>query len=148
MKKIVEYRKLLNVTKDATLKELKSIYRNSMKENHPDKFTDEADKLAVEELSTSTIEAYHFLVSIAPETLEKDKAEYTKTTTSVNIMDFYMEKTVLYVHFLDGNKYEYFGVPKNTYVKMVNAESPSRFARRHVYNNFLYRSASKLVAEV
>lgn len=148
MKKIVEYRKLLNVTKDATLKELKSIYRNSMKENHPDKFTNEEDKLAVEELSTLTIEAYHFLVSIAPETLEKDKVEYTKTTTSVNIMDFYMEKTVLYVHFLDGNKYEYFGVPKNTYVKMVNAESPSRFARRHIYNNFLYRSASKLVAEV
>lgn len=148
MKKIVEYRKLLNVTKDATLKELKSIYRNNMKENHPDKFTDEADKLAVEELSTLTIEAYHFLVSIAPETLEKDKAEYTKTTTSVNILDFYMEKTVLYVHFLDGNKYEYFGVPKNTYIKMINAESPSRFARRHIYNNFLYRSASKLVAEV
>ena len=57
-----------------------------------------------------------------------------------------MEKTVLYVHFLDGSKYEYFGVPKNTYIKMVNAESPSRFARRHIYNNFLYRSASKLVA--
>lgn len=147
MKKIVEYRKLLNVTKDATLKELKSIYRNSMKENHPDKFTDEADKKAVEELSTQTIEAYHFLVSIAPETLEKDKAEYTKTVSSVNILDFYMDKTVLYVHFLDGNKYEYFGVPKNTYIKMVNAESPSRFARRHVYNNFLYRSASKLTAE-
>lgn len=148
MKKIVEYRKLLNVTKDATLKELKSIYRNSMKENHPDKFTDEADKQAVEELSTLTIEAYHFLVSIAPETLEKDKAEFTKTTTSVNISDFYMDKTVLYVQFLDGTKYEYFGVPKNTYIKMVNAESPSRFARRHIYNNFLYRSASKLVAEV
>lgn len=148
MKKIVEYRKLLNVTKDATLKELKSIYRNSMKENHPDKFTSEEDKLAVEELSTLTIEAYHFLVSIAPETLEKDKAEYTKTVSSVNILDFYMDKTVLYVQFLDGNKYEYFGVPKNTYIKMVNAESPSRFARRHVYNNFLYRSASKLVAEI
>ncbi len=148
MKKIVEYRKLLNVTKDATLKELKSIYRNSMKENHPDKFTSDEDKLAVEELSTLTIEAYHFLVSIAPETLEKDKAEYTKTVSSVNILDFYMDKTVLYVQFLDGNKYEYFGVPKNTYIKMVNAESPSRFARRHVYNNFLYRSASKLVAEI
>ena len=148
MKKIVEYRKLLNVTKDATLKELKSIYRNSMKENHPDKFTNEEEKKAVEEISTLTIEAYHFLVSIAPETLEKDKAEYTKTTTSVNILDFYMEKTVLYVHFLDGSKYEYFGVPKNTYIKMVNAESPSRCARRHMYNNFIYRSASKLVSEI
>jgi hypothetical protein len=57
-----------------------------------------------------------------------------------------MENTVLYIQFLDGSKYEYFGVPKNTYVKMVNAESPSRFARRHIYKAFLYRSASKLVA--
>jgi curved DNA-binding protein CbpA len=144
MKKIVEYRKLLDVTKAATLKELKTIYRNSMKDCHPDKFTNDEEKNAAEEKSALMIEAYHFLVSVAPETAEKDKAEYTKTTSSVNILDFYMENNVLYVNFLDGNKYEYFGVPKNTYVKMVNAESPSRFARRHIYNAFLYRSAVKL----
>jgi DnaJ-class molecular chaperone len=44
MNKIVAYRKLLNVTKDATLKELKTIYRNSMKDFHPDKFTDTTEK--------------------------------------------------------------------------------------------------------
>jgi DnaJ-class molecular chaperone len=38
MKKIVEYRKLLNVDKTAELKDLKTIYRNAMKEAHPDKF--------------------------------------------------------------------------------------------------------------
>ena len=146
MKKIVEYRKLLNVTKDVTLSELKSIYRTSMKENHPDKFTDDEKKKEVEAISTMTIEAYHFLVSIANETLEKDKELYLKTTSSVNIEDFYMDNNVLYVQFLDGNRYEYFGVPKNTYIKMVNAESPSRFARRHIYGTFLYRSTSKLVA--
>jgi len=146
MNKIVAYRKLLNVTKDATLKELKTIYRNSMKDFHPDKFTDATEKAEAEETSTAIIEAYHFLVSIAPETLEKDKAVYTQTVGSVNILDFYMENNVLYINFLDGNKYEYFGVPKNIYIKMINAESPSRFARRHIYNNFLYRSSSKLVA--
>jgi hypothetical protein len=146
MNKIVAYRKLLNVTKDATLKELKTIYRNSMKDFHPDKFTDATEKAEAEETSTAIIEAYHFLVSIAPETLEKDKAIYMQTVGSVNILDFYMENNVLYINFLDGNKYEYFGVPKNTYIKMINAESPSRFARRHIYNNFLYRSSSKLVA--
>ena len=143
-KKIIEYRALLGVTKTATLKELKTIYRNCMKDIHPDTIQDDTERLAAEEKSTEIIAAYHFLVSIAPETLEKDKAEYTKTTSSVNILDFYMENNVLYVNFLDGNKYEYFGVPKNTYVKMVNAESPSRFARRHIYNAFLYRSAVKL----
>ena len=46
MKRINEYRKMLNVTKESDLKELKSVYRNLMKEWHPDKFQhDEAQKL-------------------------------------------------------------------------------------------------------
>lgn len=145
-KKIAEYRALLEVTKTATLKELKTVYRNLVKDCHPDKFTDETEKRTAEEKSLLIIEAYHFLVSIAPETLEKTKTAYTTTTTTSAIEDFYFEKGVLYVSFLDGTTYEYFGIPKNTYVKMINAESPSRFARRHIYNQFLYRSASKLVA--
>ena len=97
-------------------------------------------------VSKIIIEAYHFLVSIATETREKVKAEYLATTTTSQIADFYMDKGVLYISFADGSKFEYFGVPRNTYVKMVNAESPGRFARRHIFNEFTYRSASKLVA--
>lgn len=148
MKKIVEYRKLLNVTKAATLKELKIIYRNSMKECHPDTFTTDEETRVAEEQSKAIIEAYHFLVSVAPETLDKTKAEYTKTTTTSGILDFYMDNQVLYINFVDGSCYEYFGVPKNTYIKMINAESPARFARRHIYGTYLYRSAVKIVAEV
>lgn len=145
-KKIAEYRKLLNVDKTATLKELKTIYRNCMKEDHPDTIADLEERKNAEERSKNIIEAYHFLVSIAPETQEKNKDIYLQTTSAINIQDFYMDNGVLYISFLDGSNYEYFGVPKNTYIKMVNAESPSRFARRHIYTNFLYRSASKLVA--
>ena len=145
-KKIAEYRKLLNVDKSVSLKELKTIYRNNMKEDHPDTIADATERLVAEERSKNVIEAYHFLVSIAPETQEKVKESYENTIKTFNIEDFYMDKTVLYIQFLDGSKFEYFGVPRNTYVKMVNAESPSRFARRHVYTNFLYRSSSKLVA--
>ena len=43
MKKIDHYRKLLGVTKEADLKELKSVYRNQMKEWHPDKFQEKED---------------------------------------------------------------------------------------------------------
>lgn len=144
-KKIAEYRKLLQVDKNVTLKELKTIYRNSMKEDHPDTIADADLRLQAEERSKNIIEAYHFLVSIAPETQEKVKDAYETTIKNFNIEDFYMDNTVLYINFLDGNSFEYFGVPKNTYIKMVNAESPSRFARRHIYTNFLYRSANKLV---
>lgn len=144
-KKIAEYRKLLNVDKNVTLKELKTIYRNSMKEDHPDTISDDNERLMAEERSKNVIEAYHFLVSIAPETQEKVKEAYENTIKNFNIEDFYMDNTVLYIQFLDGSKFEYFGVPRNTYIKMVNANSPSRFARRHIYTNFLYRSSNKLV---
>lgn len=148
MKKLGEYRKLLEVDKNVTLKELKIIYRNTMKDTHPDKFiNDEAGKLEAEEKSKSVIEAYHFLVSINPETQEKYKEEYTETITKSNIQDFYLEKSVLKVQHLNGNMYEYLGVPKNTYIKMVNSDSPSRFARRHIYGSFVYRKAGEAMAE-
>jgi curved DNA-binding protein CbpA len=144
-KKIIEYRALYNSTKQTTLKELKTKYRNFMKDNHPDTLMDDDARNAAEEKSKTIITAYHFLVSIAPETMDKDKAEYTKTITESNVADYHFEDTVLYVTFLDGNKYEYFGVPRSVYVKMVNAESPARFARRHIFSTYTYRSAMKLV---
>lgn len=146
MKKIVEYRTLLGVTKTATLKELKTIYRNSMKACHPDAISDENERHLAEERSKEIIAAYHFLVSIAPETIEKDKAEYERITSTTNIADFYYENSMLYITLLDGSSFEYFGVLRPAYIKMINAESPSRFARRHIYNNYLYRSSAKLVA--
>ena len=145
-KKIIEYRTLLGVTKTTTCKELKTIYRNCMKDIHPDAISDDMERLTSEEKSKEIIAAYHFLVSIAPETLEKDKDEYTRITTTSNIADFYYEKGVLYVTFLDGSAFEYFGILRPIYIKMVNAESPSRFARRHIYNDYIYRSTYKLVA--
>ncbi len=145
-KKISEYRKLFDVSKTASLKELKTIYRNFMKDLHPDLIEDAEERLIAEERSKDIIEAYHFLVSIAPETQEKVKEEYLNTTTTSGISDYYFENGVLYISFLNGHTFEYFGVPKQTYIKMVNAESPGRFARRHIYSAFVYRSASKLVA--
>lgn len=148
MKKLGEYRKLLEVDKNVTLKELKIIYRNTMKDAHPDKFiNDEAGKLEAEEKSKSVIEAYHFLVSINPETQEKYKEEYTETITKSNIQDFYLEKAILTVQHLNGKMYEYIGVPRNTYIKMVNSDSPSRFARRHIYGNFVYRKSGEAMAD-
>ncbi|SDZ95550.1 KTSC domain-containing protein [Pedobacter hartonius] len=145
MKKIVDYRKLLGVQKDAELKELKTIYRNLMKEYHPDKFqeSDEA-KHAAEVKSKEIIEAYHFLVSIAPETLALSIEEYSATTASCGIADYKWAGLVLTVYFLDGSAYEYFEVPKAIYVKLVNADSPGRFARRHIFTSFPYRNIVKL----
>ena len=148
MKRIGEYRKLLGVDQSTTLKDLKTVYRNTMKDAHPDKFVnDEAGKADAEEKSKSVIEAYHFLVSINPETQEKYKEEYTETITQSIIQDFYLEKSILKIQHFNGKMYEYIGVPRNTYIKMVNADSPSRFARRHIYGNFIYRKSGEVMAD-
>lgn len=143
MKRIISHRNLLGVDKTADLKELKTIYRNFMKEFHPDKIQDNPEtQLEAEEKSKNIIEAYHFLVSIAPETIANALPEYTETTTKSSIQDFNYERSVLTISFTNGSSYEYFSVPRNTYIKLVNADSPARFARRHIYNEFIYRKTA------
>ena len=140
MKKIVEYRKLLNVDKTAQLKDLKTIYRNAMKEAHPDKFQgDEAGLKEAEENSKKIIEAYHFLVSINPETIKANLPEYNETIATATVTDYKFVEGRLIINFSNGSVYEYISVPKATYVKMVNADSPARFAKRHIFNAFPYR---------
>ena len=117
-----------------------------MKDCHPDKFQDnETEKHAAEEKSKKVIEAYHFLVSIAPETIEATLEQYNETINAAGIEDFQYKGITLNIDFSDGNSYEYFNVPKATYVKLVNAPSQARFARRHICNSFVYRSVNKLV---
>jgi curved DNA-binding protein CbpA len=150
MSKIERSRKLLSVSASADLKELKSAYRNLMKDFHPDKFQDnEEEKKAAEDKSKKIIDAYHFLVSIAPETAEANLAQYNATINDAGILDFnYKDKIeVLTIEFSDGATYEYHGVPKSAYKNLCNAPSVTRFARRHICNTYVYRSTSKLVAD-
>ncbi|MSQ39044.1 MAG: KTSC domain-containing protein [Chitinophagaceae bacterium] len=146
MKRIERHRAILGVDDKATLSDLKKVYRKIMMEWHPDKFqeSDDAKKMA-EEKSAKLIASYHFLVSVHTETREATLAEYTATTTEASIDDFEYKSEILRVVFSDGHEYEYYGVPKAIYVKLVNADTPDRFARRHIYENYLYRSTSKIV---
>ena len=146
MKRIERHRAILGVDDKATLADLKKVYRKIMMEWHPDKFqdSDEAKKDA-EVKSAKLIASYHFLVSVHTETHEATKDAYLLTTTEASINDFEFKSEVLRVEFSDGTEYEYYGVPKAIYVKLVNADTPDRFARRHIYNNYIYRSTSKIV---
>ncbi|MDB5272101.1 MAG: dnaJ [Chitinophagaceae bacterium] len=143
MKKVADYRKLLNVDKTVELKELKSIYRGLMKEWHPDKFQgNEEAKLEAEEKSKDFIEAYNFLVSISPETLELNKEEYEKTTSEANVLDYQYKARILQVNFSDGSVYEYFEVPSNVYNKLLGSSTPARFIRRNICFEFSYRKVT------
>jgi len=142
MKKIIGYRKLLGVNEHTSLQELKLIYRNLMKEWHPDKFPEDAEK--AEAKSRHIISAYHFLVSIAPETRALTLAEFNQTTTAAGIVDYDYKDETLRIDFNDNCSYEWFGIPKALYVKMVNAPALGRFARRHIYTSFPYRIVNKM----
>ena len=115
-----------------------------MKEFHPDKFAnDEAAKLEGEEKSKAFIEAYHLLVSISPETIAQQIEKYTEVITASRIENFLYKGQTLTVDFIDGSSYEYFGVPKNVYNKFISSNTPDRFARRHIYHEYVYRRVSK-----
>jgi len=148
MKRIERHRAILGVDDKATLSDLKKVYRKIMMEWHPDKFQySEASKKMAEEKSTKLIASYHFLVSVHVETHAATKTEYTATIMEASIDDFEFKSEILRVVFSDGNEYEYYGVPKAIYVKLVNSDTPDRFARRHIYENYLYRSTSKIVGD-
>jgi dimeric dUTPase (all-alpha-NTP-PPase superfamily) len=144
MKRVNEYKKLFSVESDINLKELKKTYRGLVKEWHPDKFQ-EGDNKAVEAelMSRQIIDGYHFLVSISPETKESNLEDYTNTITKEGIEDFKHKSLLLEVTFTDGNTYEYFGVNRNMFQKLINADKQLRFAKRNIFNSYLYRKSKK-----
>lgn len=144
MKRINEYKKLFGIEKEIELRALKTSYRNLVKEWHPDKFQ-EGDALRdeAEVNSRKIIDGYHFLVSIAPETKAANLEEYTETINNSGIADFQHKGMLLEITYLDGNTYEYFGVSRQIYIKMVNSDKLNRFAKRTIYPNHLYRKSKR-----
>ncbi len=148
MKRINQYKKLFNVEKEIELKTLKTTYRNLVKEWHPDKFQEGDPKREEAEVQSRTIiDGYHFLVSIAPETIAANSAAYTETITKSGIADYMHKGLLLEITFLDGTTYEYFGVTKPVYLKMINSNKLNRFAKRSIYPNYTYRKSKRTLQE-
>jgi molecular chaperone HscB len=148
MKRIAQYKKLFQVESTIELADLKKTYRKLVKEWHPDKFQEnDPMKAEAEQKSTEIIDAYHFLVSIAPETLEQNLPAYTEMITSSIVSDFQYKGLTLKVTFHNGDVYEYFGVQANNYKKFASAPSPERYGRRHIFTSHVYRQAAKSTVE-
>lgn len=148
MKRINEYKKLFGVEKEIDLKVLKKSYRNLVKEWHPDKFQDGDDMQEEAEInSRKVIDGYHFLVSIAPETIASNLETYTETIVNSSIEDYYHKGMLLEITFTDGSTYEYFGVTKKVYIKMINSNKLNRFAKRMIYPNYTYRKSKRTLQE-
>ena len=143
MKRIKEYKEVFEVEGPLVLKDLKSKYRSLVKEWHPDKFQDESKKEEAGIKSSEIIDAYHFLVSIAPETKEANLEEYNATIMNSKIADFQHDKNMFEVTFTDGTSYEYFGVTEKLFSKFLNSDKQFRFAKRQIFHSFLYRKSKK-----
>ena len=148
MKRINQYKKLFGVVNEIELKSLKTTYRNLVKEWHPDKFHEgDSKREEAESQSKLIIDGYQFLVSIAPETLAENMEVYTETIANSGISNYVHKGLLLEISFLDGSTYEYFGVTKPTYIKMINSNKLNRFAKRNIYPNYLYRKSKRTLQE-
>jgi len=143
MKRINQYKKLFNVEKDTDLKQLKKTYRSLVKQWHPDKFQDATEKAEAEDKSTEIIDGYHFLVSINPETKAANTEEYKNTLATCGISDYHHKGLVLEIIFTNGTTYEYFGVTKPIFQKMINSGKPLRFAKRNIFGKYTYRKSKR-----
>ncbi|MEE9363461.1 MAG: KTSC domain-containing protein [Cellulophaga sp.] len=148
MKRINQYKKLFAVENELELKALKTSYRNLVKQWHPDKFQEgDAKREEAEVKSREIIDGYHFLVSIAPETKAASLEEYSTTISESGISDYQHKGLLLEVTFGDGSTYEYFGVPKNVFMKFNSSHKQVRFAKRNIFNSYLYRKSKKELQE-
>ena len=50
---------------------------------------------------------------------------------------------LLEITFMDGTTYEYFGVTKQVYQKMINSDKVNRFAKRNIYPKYVFRKTKK-----
>ncbi len=148
MKRINEYKKLFQIENDIDLAELKLAYRKLVKQWHPDKFQD-SDLLKEEAsmMGQKVVDGYHFLVSIAPETKAANLDEYNKTINECGIASLNHKGVLLEITFTNGECYEYFGVNGNTFNKLWNADKQVRFAKRSIYNSYIYRKSKKASLE-
>ncbi len=80
---------------------------------------------------------------MAPETKESNLGSYTETITNSGIADYVHKGLLLEITFLDGTTYEYFGVTKQVYIKMINSNTLNRFAKRAIYPNYTYRKSKR-----
>lgn len=144
MKRINEYKKLFQIEDEIQLSALKQTYRKLVKQWHPDKFQDD-DPLKEEAtfMGRQVVDGYHFLVSIAPETKASNLREYQNTIMTCGIADFKHKGLLLEITFTDGSTYEYFGVNANVFKKLINSDKQVRFAKRFIYDSYLYRKSKK-----
>ena len=97
--------------------------------------------------SREIIDGYHFLISIAPETKEKYLEEYTQISMSSGIYDLQHKGLLLEVTFNDGTTYEYFGVTRTVFQKLINSDKQMRFSKRNIFNSYLYRKSKNGLKE-
>ena len=148
MKRINQYKKLFNIEQKIELSALKKTYRNLVKEWHPDKFQKGDDKAIEAEIkSREIIDGYHFLISIATETKEKYLEEYIQTSLKSGINDLQHKGLLLEVTFNDGTTYEYFGVTRTVFQKLINSDKQMRFSKRNIFNSYIYRKSKNGLKE-
>ncbi|MFT7344601.1 MAG: curved DNA-binding protein CbpA [Lentimonas sp.] len=144
MKRINEYKKMFEIDKAIDLKELKSTYRKLVKKWHPDKFLDDdPQKEEAVDMGRRVVDGYHFLVSIAPETVEANRPEYEKMIAECGIKEMNHKGLLMTLTFTDGSRYDYFGVNAALFRKFLNSDKQVRFAKRFIFTSFIYRKSQK-----
>lgn len=60
-------------------------------------------------------------------------------SSSIRAVGYEEDRNVLYVQFIDGDLYEYFGVPVDDFIDLLHAESVGGFVNKRIKPYYDYR---------
>ena len=146
MKRINAYKRLFEIEGEIDLGELKKTYRRLVKEWHPDKHVlDETKGRGSRRNDPSNYRWIRlFNQHRTGDHCKGTRGIHATTIENAFIDDMQHKSLLLELKFTDGSTYEYFGGEQEpVYPNWVNAEKVQRFARRNIFNSFIYRKSKR-----
>ncbi len=154
MDKYAEYCGVLGLDTVGSVTELKSVYRQAVKQWHPDRymFDRRMHQTAVEKtkLINSAYEYVSELLESRPSASSRPAQAYCPKFPQDSLLEIFLRSSHLvsvaydysdysmYLKFKSLNIYRFRDVPPRIYEELITAASPGVYAKKNVYTNYKY----------
>ncbi len=151
------YFKVLGVDRYSSQLDIKKAFRELIKQNHPDKFQNDKNTISVATKKSQLInEAYIILKHYQPPDLKKlndysphyqrqgnkklmhDIGRGDVKSSNIKSVGYDKDNNMLQIEFRNGYIYEYYNVPEEIFIDLLDAESKGRFGNRYIFYSYSY----------
>ena len=134
------YLEVLGLIPPSTKQEIKKAFYKLIKKWHPDKFTNDTQKiLEATEKSKIINDAYFNLKNYEPILTFNNVGRIRVKSSNIHSIGYDSKKKILQIQFLNCDVYEYYDVQESIFVELMNAQSKGRYASKYIYYSYRYK---------